>query len=170
MAIKITKEISTDAGNTNSAYIRIINYSLSKEGISEFKLQLFKSEEDSVKSSLRPGSIGSVDPCKNQEIGDTLIISLLKEIDDTILVNKKIQTTILEKVTTNGPLDKDGIPTTIITEIPKLKIEEKEVETIVKKMVADFSNIKGIDIFTFGYSELKKKLTELYGIENIKDC
>lgn len=170
MAIKITKEISTDAGNTNSAYIRIVNYSLSKEGLAEFKLQIFKSEEDATKSSLRPGSDGSVDPCRNKEIGETLQVSLLKKVDETVMIKQKVETTVLEKIEVGGTLDENGEITTVIQEVPKIQIEEKEVETIVQKTVVDFSTIANTDIFNFGYAELKKKLSDLYGQENIKDC
>ncbi len=170
MALQITTEISTDAGNTSSAYIRIVNYSLSKEGTAEFKLQLFKSEEDSLKASLRPGSIGSVDPCKNQEIGESIIISLTKEVDKTTLVKKMVETQVLEEVTSMGPIDQNGNATTIVTQVPKIQIVEQEVETTIKQTVADFSSIQGVDIFTIGYKHLKSKLSELYGTENIKDC
>ena len=170
MAIKITKEISTDAGNTNSAYIRIVNYSLSKEGLAEFKLQIFKSEEDAAKSSLRPGSDGSIDPCKNKEIGETLQVSLLKKVDEIVMIKQKVETTILEKTEIDSAQNENGEITTIVKEVPKIQIEEKEVETIVQKTIVDFSTIASVDIFSFGYTELKKKLSDLYGQENIKDC
>lgn len=170
MALEITKEISTDAGNTNSAYVRIVNYSLSKEGMAEFKIQIFKSAEDSLKASLRPGSVGSVDPCRNQEIGESIIVHLTKEIDKTILVKKKVETTTFEEVTSMGPLDENGNTTTMITQVPKVQITEQEVETVIKQRVADFSTFQGVDIFTVGYKHLKSKLAELYGIENIKEC
>ena len=139
MAIKITKEISTDAGNTNSAYIRIVNYSLSKEGLAEFKLQIFKSEEDAAKSSLRPGSDGSIDPCKNKEIGETLQVSLLKKVDEIVMIKQKVETTILEKTEIDSAQNENGEITTIVKEVPKIQIEEKEVETIVQKTIVDFS-------------------------------
>ena len=124
MAIKITKEISTDAGNTNSAYIRIVNYSLSKEGLAEFKLQIFKSEEDAAKSSLRPGSDGSIDPCKNKEIGETLQVSLLKKVDEIVMIKQKVETTILEKTEIDSAQNENGEITTIVKEVPKIQIED----------------------------------------------
>ena len=52
----------------------------------------------------------------------------------------------------------------------KVELVEKEVETIVQKTIVDFSTIASVDIFSFGYTELKKKLSDVYGQENIKDC
>lgn len=170
MAIKITREISTDAGNTSLAYVRIVNYSLNKEGAAEFKLQLFKSEEDSLKASLRPGSIGSIDPCKNKEIGESVIIYLTKEISETVIVKKMVETQVLEETTIIGPPDENGNPTTITSTLPKIEIVEQDVETIVKKTVADLSSVQNVDIFTVGYKALKDKLIGLYGQENTKDC
>jgi hypothetical protein len=170
MALTITKQINTDAGDTSSAYIRIVNYSINKNGFAEFKLQLFKSKEDALKSTLMPGSIGSIDPCHNAEIGEGIMISLMKEVDQTILSKKLIQTEVLEEVTTMGPLDENGNSTTIVSTVPRIQITDQEVETIVKRMVPDLSSLQGVDVFTVGYDYLRIKLGELYGIENIKDC
>jgi hypothetical protein len=170
MALTITKQINTDAGDTSSAYIRIVNYSINKNGFAEFKLQLFKSKEDALKSTLMPGSIGSIDPCHNSEIGEGVMISLMKEVDQTILSKKSIQTEVLEEVTTMGPLDENGNSTTIVSTVPRIQITDQEVETIVKRMVPDLSSLQGVDVFTVGYDYLRIKLGELYGIENIKDC
>jgi hypothetical protein len=170
MALTITTEISTDAGITSTTYVRIVNYSLNKNGFAEFKLQLFKSKEDSLKSTLMPGSIGSIDPCFNKEIGESIVISLMKEVDQVILVKQLVQTEVLEEVQVLGPLDENGNATGVIAQLPRTQITEKEVETTVKRMVPDLSSLKGVDIFTVGYDHLRIKLGELYGIQNIKDC
>jgi hypothetical protein len=170
MALKITTQIGTDAGITTGAYVRIVNYSINKNGSAEFKLQLFKSEEDSIEFSLRPVTAYLYEPCRNREIGEELSISFLKEVDEILIVKKLVPIEKIEETTVIGPPDENGNPTTITSTLPKTEIVEQDVETIVKKTVADLSSIQNIDIFTVGYKALKNKLIGLYGQENIKDC
>lgn len=47
------------------------------------------------------------------------------------------------------------------------EIVNEEGNTLI---VADLSPAIGVDIFTFGYAELKTKLVGLFGEENVIDC
>lgn len=47
---------------------------------------------------------------------------------------------------------------------------EVEDEEGKKSIVTDLSPAIGVDIFTFGYAELKTKLISLFGEENVIDC
>jgi hypothetical protein len=85
MALKITTQLSTDSGLTSEAYVRIVNYSLNKNGSAEFRLQLFKSQEDAATFSARSISAETHELCRNKEIGE--IDSNIK--DETVIKTVK---------------------------------------------------------------------------------
>lgn len=143
MALKIATQIGTDKGITSEAYVRIVNYQLSKFGSANFQIEIFQSEEDATSvSNPIPGM--NFGQARNQQIGDSLYVTLTTEISEEV------------SLPTPG-LDEQGNP------FPD------RVETITKT-VPDLSSAEGVDIFAFGYSHLKTKLVDLFGEENIVDC
>lgn len=78
MALKITTKIGTDKGITSEAYVRISEYQVSKYGSITAKIELYQSD---------PGKLESIHPIvdapvsKNHQIGDSILIKLIKEIE-----------------------------------------------------------------------------------------
>jgi hypothetical protein len=143
MALKITTQIGTDKGITSEAYVRISNYQLSKFGSANFNLEIFLSEEDATAAGGgMPGTMAG--QARNQQIGDTIYVMLTKQVEETISVPQL-------------GLDEEGNP------LPN-------VDQVITKTVPDLSSAEGVDIFAFGYTHLKAKLTGLFGEENIVDC
>jgi hypothetical protein len=143
MALKITTQIGTDKGITSEAYVRISNYQLSKFGSANFNLEIFLSEEDATPAGgVMPGAMAG--QARNQQIGDTIYVQLTKQVEETISVPQL-------------GLDGEGNP------LPN-------VDQVIIKTVPDLSSAEGVDIFAFGYTHLKAKLTGLFGEENIVDC
>jgi hypothetical protein len=143
MALKITTQIGTDKGITSEAYVRISNYQLSKFGSANFNLEIFQSEEDAAPViGIMPGMIAG--QARNQQIGDAIYILLTKQVEETISVPQP-------------GTDEEGNP------LPN-------VDQVITKTVPDLSSAEGVDIFAFGYSHLKTKLTGLFGEGNIVDC
>ena len=123
MAIKITKPIGTDKGITSEAYVRIINYSIDKNGYTTFKIKTYLNAED-ASSNLA---------CTNQLIGDYFNVSFRTEIES-------------EESNNN----------------PKNRLD--------KNYIIDLSPLENVNIFNFGYENLKKHLGILFGEENLEDC
>jgi hypothetical protein len=143
MALKITSQIGTDKGITSEAYVRILNYQLSKFGSANFNLEIFLSEEDAtLVGGSMPGMMAG--QARNQQIGDAIYVQLTKQVEETISVPQP-------------GLDIEGNP------LPN-------VDQVITKTVPDLSSAEGVDIFAFGYSHLKAKLVDLFGEENIVDC
>ena len=143
MALKITTQIGTDKGITSEAYVRISNYQLSKFGSANFQVEIFQSEEDATPSATAmPGMTAG--QARNQQIGDSLFVSLTKQVEETVSVPQYGN-------------DAEGNP------LPN-------VDQVITKTVPDLSSAEGVDIFAFGYSHLKAKLVDLFGEENIVDC
>lgn len=78
MAIKITSQIGTDKGITKEAYVRISEYQLSKYGSANFTIELYNSKEDADKVDLKQFNSYLA---KNSQIGDSLDVSLKKEVE-----------------------------------------------------------------------------------------
>lgn len=116
MALKITTAIGTDKGITEEAYIRIGSYNLQKAGTATLGVEIYQSKADA--DNFMASS-------KNSQIGDLIMIPLLKETED-----------------------KEGN----------------------KSYSVDLSPAIGVDIFTFGYAQLKTKLVGLFGEKNVIDC
>jgi hypothetical protein len=146
MALKITTQLSTDSGLTSEAYVRIVNYSLNKNGSAEFRLQLFKSQEDAATFSARSISAETHELCRNKEIGEILHVFFLKEVDETVITTQE------------APVAIDS------------NTKDETIIKTIKKTVPDFSKLVGVDIFTVGYNALKTKLVELYGQQNVVNC
>ena len=143
MALKITSQIGTDKGITSEAYVRISNYQLSKFGSANFLVEIFQSEEDATPAATAmPGMTAG--QARNQQIGDSLFVSLTQQVEETISVPQL-------------GVDEDG------NALPN-------VDQVITKTVPDLSSAEGVDIFEFGYTHLKAKLVDLFGEDNVVDC
>jgi hypothetical protein len=150
MAVKITTNIGTDLGITNEAYVRIADYSVSKNGGgANFRLEIFQSQEDATSS--QPG-IMTGRSARNQQIGENLYVSFWKNIE-TEVTKTRIA------MPTSGTSGSSGIE-------PQM---EEYQETVITQEL-DLSAAEATNIFAFGYSELKKKLKTLFGDSNVVDC
>lgn len=157
MALKITTQIGTDKGITSEAYVRIADYQVSKYGSANFRIELFQSENDKPTGGLAPLAIAG--PSRNQQIGDTLFVSLTKEVDATRTVSKSVE------IVTPATTDDNGVA------IPQSsRWETQSVEEAYKLTVPDLSSLEVGTIFEFGYSHLRTKLEGLFGAENVVDC
>ena len=167
MALKITKKIGTDQGITSEAYVRIVNYNINKNGIANFALQTFLSQNDvPALISNTPGAIGTV---RNNAIGDTFQVFLQKEVEEKYKVTKPVQKEV-EVEQTVGTTDEDGNP---VTEVVKQKVMQtvmEEVEETRVALIPDLSLLEGQDIFQYAYGKLKEKLVAEFGASYVKDC
>jgi hypothetical protein len=164
MALKITSQIGTDKGITSEAYIRIADYQISKYGSANFRIEIYQSQADLTPTTGYPGSYAGVS--RNQQIGESLHVSMTKQVTETITINRMVPVEVEEEVP--GTPDADGNPTTITTS--RTEMQEQEVEETITKTVPDMSVAEGVDIFAFGYGHLKAKLQDLFGEANVVDC
>jgi hypothetical protein len=169
MALKITTQIGTDKGITSEAYVRISNYSLSKHGSANFQIEIYQSEADITVIGNTMPTMGT-GQARNQQIGETLFISLTKQVEETVTKTQMVNVPVTTQEERLGPLDADGNPTTVMIDVVNYTMEEQEVTETITKTVTDLSSAEGIDIFAFGYSHLKAKLVSLFGAENVVDC
>jgi hypothetical protein len=160
MALKITKSIGTNRGITQNAYVRIADYQISKFGSANFRIQLFMDEAAAKESNSMMGS-----QAQNIEIGESLSVSLMKEVEETYIY------------TQTGQEEKDVVKTytneageEISETVKEMVPVEKEMTGTRKSTVVDLSSVQGVDIFTFGYAKLKEKLVSLYGATKVEDC
>jgi hypothetical protein len=158
MALKILTDIGTDKGITSEAYIRIFDYQVSKKGVANFKIELFLSEDE--KNEYENASIDSSQYAKNKQIGDSITVKVVKDVEEIKIVNKPIENVI------DAVLDEDG---KIIEPARKEWIEE-EVEETYTKQIVDLTEVEELGIFQFGYKHLKLKLQDLFGNKNVIDC
>ncbi len=167
MALKITKKIGTDQGITSEAYVRIVNYNINKNGIANFALQTFSSQNDvPALISNTPGAIGTV---RNNAIGDTFQIFLQKEVEEKYMVTKPVQKEVeIEQVISTT--DADGNPTTETVTQKVMQTVLEEIEEIRVALVPDLTLLEGKDIFQFAYGKLKEKLVAEFGASYVKDC
>ena len=149
MAVKITTNIGTDRGITNEAYVRIADYHLSKNGGgANFRLEIFQSQED---ASPSVGIMTTGQVARNQQIGETLYVSFWKTIETEVTKTRPVMV-----MGTSGSAGSEP--------------EMEEYQETVTTQEIDFSAAEATNIFSFGYSELKKKLKELFGEANVVDC
>lgn len=168
MALKITTQIGTDKGITSEAYVRIADYQISKHGWANLRLEIYQSQAEANPSQgTMPGMVGMA---RNQQIGESLWVSLTKEVDEVRIEKQMVPVQIEEQVEQPGPLDEDGNPTTVTVTQTRTEMQEQDVEVTYKKTVADLSTVEDVDVFEFGYGKLKAKLIELFGAGNVVDC
>lgn len=152
MALKIITQIGTDKGITSEAYVRIADYQISKYGSANFRIELFENETAATTGN---GMYAGMSAARNQQIGESLYVSLTKEVEKT--------NTVLRMVPVEVPSETEGEPATVT-------MREQEVEETFTATVPDLSTAEGVDIFAFGYGHLRTKLEGLFGADNVVDC
>ena len=167
MALKITTQIGTDKGITSEAYIRIADYQISKYGSANFRIEIFQSEEDATPSPMYLGMSNGI--ARNQQIGDALHISLTKQVEETITLKRMVPVQVEFEEEVVG-VDEEGNPTSTTITRTRTEMQEQDVEETITKTVPDLSSAESVDIFAFGYSHLKTKLKDLFGLDNVVDC
>lgn len=172
MALKITVPIGTDRGITSEAYVRITDYNISKSGNAAFRLEIFQSQEDATDASLVtiPADRTALSS-RNSQIGSVINVSLMVEKQVMVpSVRSSIVEVPVEKEVPDTKDEQGNILTlkTITVMEPQVKTETVEEPTTIK--VADLSTLEGVDIFKYAYDNLRDKLAQLFGAENIVDC
>lgn len=162
MALKITTQIGTNRGLTSEAYIRIFRYEVSKLGFMNCWLQIYQNEAD----ANQPANETPVyKECVSLEIGSTCKIPLVETLTRTVSKTQLVDYQETIKV----PVYVDGVHTGMEDkQVTRKKPMEVDVEETYE--VPNLSIIEGQDIFEFGYTKLKEKLSSLYGASNIVDC
>ena len=168
MALKITKSIGTDRGITNEAYVRIADYQISKSGHANFRIQLFMNEEDATSTSTYMGP-SDQNVARNQQIGEYLSVSLLKEVEE-VLTHTVMFPVETEVTKTRTIVGEDGTETTEEYVETETTYGERNEEYTHTKVVPDLSSAEGVDIFAFGYGHLKAKLVSLFTAAKVEDC
>ena len=164
MALKITTQIGTNRGITSEAYLRILNYQISKLGHLQLNIQMFLSEE--IASTPIDQIVAGME-CFNIDIQNTIKIPLTQTLTKTVTKNvivdeeKEIKIPIMDE---NGEFTNQFRMETAVVKV------QRDMEVEEEYQIPDLSIIKNQDIFTFGYAKLKEKLIETYGAENIIDC
>ena len=154
MAIKITKQIGTDLGITNEAYLRITNYSIQKGGYASFQTQLYLNTEAATSgSSLYPGPAMGGSTARNQQIGDNLNVDLRVPSQSVIYRTVSMPSQSIDE---SGSITYTNVETTI--------------SESVTYMVPDFTAVEETNIFEFGYTKLKEKVDEVFGTGSYQDC
>ena len=171
MALKITTQIGTDKGITSEAYVRIADYQISKYGSANFRIELFQSQEDAVPvAGTYPSPAMGGGVARNQQIGESLYVSLTKQVEETRTVQRMVPVQVEFEEELAGAPDADGNPTTTTVTRTRTEMQEQDVEETITKTVPDLSSAEGVDVFAFGYGHLKTKLEGLFGAANVVDC
>jgi hypothetical protein len=153
MGLQINTEIGTIDGITSKAYVRIINYTISKYGYASFTLETFMQKEDSIQTDIYLPSRNSTQCSK---IGSELRVPLMSDFQKVVQVERLV----LREITytnSNGE---------VVTETRE--VMEMVDETITVSL-ANIGQLENLSIFTFAYSKLKEKLIETFGITEIVD-
>jgi hypothetical protein len=167
MALKINTLVGTNKGISDRIYVRIATYQINKTGFLRAGLEIFMNEEH---SKLPDSEIVSKNlRCYNTQIDDNIIIPLGR-LDKKILKIKKPKTTVEEVTETSYIKDDEGKTQVITKTVPKHITREVEAEEEISVKVPYIDLLKNIDVFEFTYKQLKEKLIQLYGEENIEDC
>ena len=172
MALKITVPIGTDRGITSEAYVRITDYIISKSGNATFRLQIFQSQQDAnIESSALSPTLKQILVSRNSEIGEVINVSLM--VEKQIMVPSVRSTVVDVPVEKEVPdtKDADGNILTLKTiTVMESQVQTEDVMEPTTIKVADLSTLVGVDIFNYGYSNLKDKLSGIFGAENVVDC
>jgi len=167
MALKINTLVGTNKGISDRIYVRIDTYQISRMGFLRAGLEIFMNEEH---SKLPESEIVSKNlRCYNTQIDDHILIPLGR-LDKKILKIKKPKTTVEEVTETSYIKDDEGKTQVITKTVPKHITREVEAEEEISVKVPYIDLLKNIDVFEFAYKQLKEKLIQLYGEENIEDC
>lgn len=154
MGLQINAQIGTIDGVTSIAYVRITNYSISKQGYANFTLETFMSKEDSLPELATLVPTMNTRPTQSNQIGGELRVSLMKE-EPTIVM---VPGTVSREVSyTNA----EGVVVTETRDFNEL------VEQTIIKQVPDIDQLEEVSIFTFAYGKLKEKLQETFGVTEV---
>lgn len=154
MAIKITKQIGTDLGITDEAYLRIVNYNIQKNGYANFQTQLFLNEEAaSEQASLYPTPAAGGQIARNQQIGDYLNVDLRVPSQSVVYRTVNMPS---QSVDESGNITYTNV--------------ETQVSESVTLMIPDFTQAEESNIFEFGYAKLKEKIDTVFGTGSYVDC
>jgi hypothetical protein len=157
MGLKINTQIGTVDGITSSAYVRITNYSISKQGHANFTLETFMSKEDSVFQPVSTMTAMVLKPTQSNQIGYDFRVSLMKEEPTIIMV---LGTVSREVSYTNEEGE-------VITETRDFN---ELVEQTIMKEVPDLAQLDTVSIFAFAYGKLKEKLQTTFGATKVVDA
>lgn len=155
MAIKITKQIGTDLGITDEAYLRIVNYNIQKGGFAQFQTQLFLNEEAATEQSglyPTPAATGG-QIARNQQIGDYLSVDLRVPSESIVYRTVNMPS---QSVDASGSITYTNV--------------ETQVSESVTVMVPDLTQAEASNIFEFGYNKLKEKIDTVLGTGSYVDC
>jgi hypothetical protein len=160
MGLQINTQIGTVDGITSSAYVRITNYSISKQGHANFTLETFMSKEDST-SQLTDAMAAMrsmmVRTTQSNQIGYDFRVSLMKEEPTIIMVPGTVSREV-------SYTNEEGEVVTETRDFNEL------VEKTIIKEVPDLARLEDISIFTFAYGKLKEKLKETFGGDKVVDA
>lgn len=167
MALKINTLVGTNKGISDRTYVRITTYQISKLGFLRAGLEIFMNEEH---SKLPESEIVSKNlRCYNTQMDDHILIPLGR-LEKKLIKIKKPKTTIEEVTETSYIKDDEGKTQVITKTVPKHITREQEAEEEISVKVPYIDLLKNVDVFEFAYKQLKEKLIQLYGEENIEDC
>ena len=157
MGLSIKTQIGTLDGLTSKAYVRIVNYNISKQGYANFTLETFMSKEDSIIgfSAESPSMIKR--PTQSNQIGTDFRVSLTKEVSKVILVPGVVSR---EVSYTNAEGE-------VITET---KDFNEMVEQTTTEQFPYINQLEDVSIFTFAYGKLKEKLQNEFGATKVIDA
>ena len=172
MAIRITKQIGTDQGITDEAYLRIEGYEFHKQGgILTVKVSMYLNEEaaDADVSAEYTGTIRpslDIKTAKNNTIPTDFSFPLTASI---VTTEERVVTEDAVRTVTFQEMDDDG------NVISSGSREENYVKSVTKsidvvKNVIDIAPITGSSIFEFAYPMVAAKLGEIVGSEYIENC
>lgn len=170
MALKITVPIGTDNGITSEAYVRITDYSISKFGNAAFRIEIFQSQEAATSSLSTLGARTAI-TSKNHQIGDTVNVSLM--VDKQVMVPAFRSVVVEVPVEREVPDTKDeegNILTLKTITMMEPQVQTENVEELMTIKVADLSSLEDVNIFAYGYAQVKAKLVTLFGEGNVEDC
>lgn len=157
MGLQINTQIGTVDGITSTAYVRITNYSISKQGHANFTLETFMTKEDSLPQIVITMANMMKRPTQSNQIGSNFTVSLMKEESTVVMVPGTVSR---EVSYTNAEGE-------VITETREFN---ELVEQTVVKEVPDLAQLETVSIFTFAYTKLKDKLKETFGATKVVDA
>ena len=172
MAIKITKQIGTDQGITDEAYLRIEGYEFHKQGgILTVKVSMYLNEEAAASDNhteyngtIRPSL--DIKTARNNSIPTDFAFPLTSSITTT---EERITTQDAVRTVTFQETDDEGnVISTGSREENYVKSVTSSIEVV--KSVIDIAPITGSSIFDFAYPMVAAKLGEIVGSEYVENC
>jgi hypothetical protein len=160
MGLQINTQIGTVDGITSNAYVRITNYSISKQGYANFTLETFMSKEDSTSQptdAMAAMRSMMVRTTQNNQIGYDFRVSLMKEESTIIMVPGTVSREV-------SYTNEEGEVVTETRDFNEL------VEQTIMKEVPNLAQLDTVSIFAFAYGKLKEKLQTTFGATKVVDA